>query len=74
MVICLKIIVDVKAESREERIEKIGDNKYLIYVKAARNKGKANIAVLKLLKKHFGKNAKILNGHMSTRKIVEIEV
>ena len=69
----LRINVDVKADSREEKVEKIGENTYLVHVKAARKKGKANVAVLKLLKKHFGHNAMLLSGHTSTRKIVEIE-
>jgi len=42
-------------------------------VKAQRKKGKANVAVLKLLRKHFGRQARIVRGMTSTTKIVEIE-
>ena len=69
----MMITVEVKADSREERIEKIGENRYAVRVKAARKKGKANKALLKLLKKHFGGTAIILSGHTSIIKIVEIE-
>jgi len=69
----LRITVDVKADSREDKVEKTGENTYLVRVKAARKKGKANIAVLKLLKKHFKHSATIISGHTSTRKIIDIE-
>ena len=41
-------------------------------VKEPRQKGKANQAVLKLLKKHFGKQARLVSGATSTTKIVEL--
>ena len=68
----MRITVEVKADSREESIEKIGENRYSVRVKAARKKGKANKALLKRLKKHFGGTATILSGLTSTIKIVEI--
>ena len=66
------IKVDVKAESREEGVEDLGDGLYLVRVKAPRKKGKANTAVLKLLRRHFGRDATIVSGHRSTRKIIEL--
>ena len=69
----MKITVDVKAEAHEEKIEKLGEAWYLVRVKAPRKKGRANAAVLKLLRKHFGGNARIVRGLTSTRKIVVIE-
>lgn len=68
----MRITVDVKAGSREELIEELGNGRYLIRVKAPRKKGKANAAVLKLLRKHFGRKATIVSGHKSTRKIIEL--
>jgi hypothetical protein len=44
-----------------------------IRVRAQRRKGKANVVVLKLLRKHFGSPARIVKGMASTIKIVEIE-
>lgn len=69
----MRITVDVKADSREEGVEDLGEGHYLVRVKAPRRKGKANAAVLKVLRRHFGRHAAILSGHTSTRKIVELE-
>ena len=69
----MRITVDVKAEANEEAVEKLGEDLYLVSVKAPRRKGKANAAVLKLLRKHFGGNPRIVRGLTSTRKIIEIE-
>ena len=71
--VALRITVDVKTDSHEEKVEIIDDNTYIVHVKAARKKGKANIAVIKLLKKHFKQRATIISGHTSTRKIIELE-
>ena len=67
----LRITVDVKAGSKTESIEEIGPNHYLIHVKAPRSKGKANVAVTKILKKHLGGYVELVRGHTSTRKIFE---
>ena len=69
----MRITVDVKADSREESVEELGEGHYLVRVKAPRRKGKANAAVLKVLRRHFGRHVEILSGHTSTRKIVELE-
>jgi uncharacterized protein (TIGR00251 family) len=68
----LRITVEVKAASREEGVELIEEGRYLVKVKEPRQKGKANQAVLKLLKKHFGKQARLVSGATSTTKIVEL--
>jgi uncharacterized protein (TIGR00251 family) len=67
------ITVDVKPGQREENIEKIDDTHYLVQVKAPAEKGKANKAVIKLLKKFFDKQVTLVSGHTSSRKIFEIE-
>ena len=69
----MRITVDVKADSREEGVEELGEGHFLVRVKAPRKKGKANTAILKVLRRHFGRHATILSGHTSTRKIVELE-
>ena len=69
----MRITVDVKAGAREEGVEELGKGRYLVRVKAPRKKGKANIAVIKLLQRHFGGRARIVRGFTSTRKVVEIE-
>jgi len=69
----LRITVDVKAGAREEGVEELEEGRYLVRVKAPRKKGKANIAVIKLLQRHFEGRARIVRGFTSTRKVVEIE-
>lgn len=69
----MRITVDVKAEAREEGVKELGEDWYLVRVKAPRRKGRANAAVLKLLQRHFGGRARIIRGFTSKRKIVEIE-
>jgi uncharacterized protein (TIGR00251 family) len=69
----MRITVDVKAESREEGVEKISEDHYLVRVREPRKKGKANQAVLKMLKKHLGKQVFLVSGATSTTKIIEVE-
>ena len=69
----MRITVDVKAGAREEGVEELEEGRYLVRVKAPRKKGKANIAVIKLLQRHFEGRARIVRGFTSTRKVVEIE-
>ena len=67
------ITVDVKPGQREEGIEKIDETHYLVQVKAPASKGKANKAVIKLLKGHFRREVYIVAGHTSSRKIIEVQ-
>ena len=69
----MRIIVDVKPESREEGVEKIDESHYLVRVKEPRKRGKANQAVLKLLKKHLSKQVFLVSGATSTTKIIEVK-
>jgi uncharacterized protein (TIGR00251 family) len=68
----MRIIVDVIAGSREETVEQMGEGHYLVKVKAQPKKGKANQAVLKLLKKRFGMQVVLITGATSTTKILEV--
>ncbi|MBQ03856.1 hypothetical protein CL673_03985 [Candidatus Bathyarchaeota archaeon] len=69
----MRITVEVKAGSKKDGVIQGEGDHYIVRVKAQRKKGKANIAVLKLLKKHFGRQARIVSGLTSTTKIVEVE-
>ena len=68
----MRIVVEVKAGQREESVELLDGDRYLVCVKEQRQKGKANQAVLKLLKRHFGKQARLVSGATSTTKTVEL--
>ena len=67
----MEIKVRVKAGSKENKVEK-KDDYYLVSVKAKAREGRANKAVLKLLKKYFKKQVRILRGIRSREKVVEI--
>ena len=64
--------IKVKANSgRSEIIEK--DGRIIVYVKSVAENNKANLEVLKLFsKKH--KNARILKGLKSSKKLLSVEI
>jgi len=49
----MKISVIVKANAKENKLEKITDNSFKISVKAPKEAGKANQEVIKLLAEYF---------------------
>jgi uncharacterized protein (TIGR00251 family) len=65
----LKITVDVKPNSKTDSIKKLGEFHYLVTLKAPAQKGKANLALMKLLKKYFKKDVRLIHGSSSRRKI-----
>ncbi len=67
--------VKVKPNSKEEKIEKTGENKYSISVKEPAEDNRANIRVINLLSKELGtshKNIKIKNP-TSRDKMIEVK-
>jgi uncharacterized protein (TIGR00251 family) len=70
----MRIQVKVKPNSNKESVEKI-DNTYIVNIKEKAEKGRANIALIKLLAKYFkvsSSNIKIRQGLTSRNKILEI--
>ena len=70
------MIIKVKAKPNSGKQEVVEDKKsesYIVYLKSQPEDGKANIELLKLLKKHFHKPVRIKSGLTSRNKIVEIE-
>ena len=71
----MKISVKVKAGSSLEKVEKIDDSNYAVWVKAKPADGKANEAVTRALAGHFGiakSRVVLLRGQASRQKIFEI--
>ena len=66
------IKVKVKPNSKEQEIIKMGYGEYKISVTERAEENKANIELLKLLKRQFGKEVRIVKGLKSRNKIVEI--
>ena len=72
----MKISVRVKANAKEERVEKIGDSDFLVTVKAKPIEGEANYAVVKALAGYFGVSKSkvvLVRGQTSQQKIFSIE-
>jgi len=67
------INVKVHASSGREEIIKIDNENYKVYLKKPAESGKANIELIKLLKKYFLKNIKIIKGLKNRNKIVMVE-
>jgi len=71
----MKITVFAKPNAREERVEKTGENEFVVSVKEPPVEGRANRAVCAALAAHFGVSAshvQVRSGYASRRKVVEI--
>lgn len=71
----MKISVKVKAKAKEERLEKPGEGVFAVWVKEPAQKGKANLAVVRVVAKHFKvpqDKVRIVSGLSSRQKVVII--
>ena len=71
----MKIFVKAKSRSKEERVEKIDDTHFIVFVKEPPMQGKANAAIAKALAEHFGVPAhsvKLTSGFSSKDKTFEL--
>ena len=71
----MKIFVKVKPNSKQEKVEKIDENNYVVWVKEPPEKGKANNAIKNALAVYFKTGSsciKIVSGYSSRQKIIEI--
>lgn len=71
----MRINVKAKPNSREEKIEKVDENNFVVSVKEPPEKGKANEAIRNALAVYFktaSARVKIISGYSSRNKIVEI--
>jgi hypothetical protein len=69
----MKINVKAKPNSREEKIEKIDENNYIVSVKEPPIKGKANDAIRNALAVYFKTGSscvRIVSGYSSRNKII----
>jgi uncharacterized protein (TIGR00251 family) len=69
----MRIIVDVKASSNRDSVELIEEGHYMVHVRAPPRKGKANAAIMKLLRRHLGRPVTLVSGHTSNRKVFEVQ-
>ncbi|NPA32895.1 MAG: DUF167 domain-containing protein [Aquificae bacterium] len=71
------VTVYVKPLSKKEGVRKLGENTYEVRVKEPPSEGRANERLLVLLSEHLRvpKSAlRILRGHTSRKKLVEVEL
>jgi len=68
----MRVSITVKPGASDDRIEEQKDGSLRVYVRAPAEKGKANIAVIRLLSKHYKKDVKMVSGFASHHKIVEL--
>jgi uncharacterized protein (TIGR00251 family) len=70
-----RISVTVQPNARSVTITKIGENEFHAAVREPARDGRANLALIELLARHFGiakSTIKIIRGHSSRRKIIEL--
>ncbi len=67
----MKIKVKVKPHSGEQSVVNDG-NMYVVKLKSPPEDNKANIELLKVLKKYFKKEVRIISGFTSRNKVVEV--
>lgn len=72
----MRISVKAKPNSKEEKIEQLSNNQFIVKIKAPAREGKANSAIIKLLSKYFDipKSMIIISkGKLCGNKIIDIE-
>lgn len=70
MYLKLKVIPD----SKQEKIEKVKDDEYRIWVKAPAENNKANMRVLEIMREEFPhRRIRLVSGHTSPSKIVSVD-
>ncbi len=72
----MKISVKVKPNAKQERLEKIDESNFSVWVKEKPREGKANHAVIKILANYFGvarSEVILLKGQTSKQKIFEVK-
>jgi len=72
----MKIFVKAKPGAREEKVERIDDDNFVVSVKEPPEKGKANHAIINALAVYFktgSASVRIVSGYSSRLKIIEIK-
>lgn len=68
----MRLNIKVQPNSGRQEVQQISEDKYKVFLKKSSEDNKANIELIKLLKKYFKKEATIIKGFTSKRKVVEI--
>jgi uncharacterized protein (TIGR00251 family) len=68
----MKLKIKIHPNSSQNRIEKISDLDYEVWIKEKPVNNKANLELIKILKKYFKKDVEIKSGFSSRNKIIEV--
>ena len=66
------INIRVYPKSGKSEVVKTSEGNYDVFVKAAAEDNKANVEMIKLLEKYFGRRIKIKRGKVLRKKVVEV--
>jgi len=72
----MKIYIQVKPGSNRDEVIKLNSGEYKVWLKALPQRGKANLALIKILAKYFKVNqqqVKIIIGKTTGKKLIEIK-
>lgn len=73
----MRIVVRAKPNAREEKVVRLSDTNFDVFVKAPAKEGKANKAVERALAAYFKVRpyeVEIVSGHLGKLKVVEVMV
>lgn len=71
----MKIFVKAKPGSKQEKVERVDETHFIVFVKEPPIKGQANMAIRNALAVYFKTgtvSVRIISGHTSRNKIIEI--
>lgn len=71
----MRIFIKAKPNSKKELVKKIDENNFIVSVKEAPIKGRANQAIIKTLADYFNVSPlkiRIVSGHRSRQKVIEV--
>jgi uncharacterized protein (TIGR00251 family) len=72
----MRLLVKVKANAKEERVQRLETGSWLLSVKAPATEGRANAAVVDLLSRYLDiakSRITITKGHKSRNKVIEVD-
>lgn len=72
----MKIFVKAKPKSKENKVEKIDDQHFMVSVKEPPMDNKANLAIIELLSEYFNvsiSNVRLISGRTTKNKVFEIK-
>ncbi len=70
------MFIKIKPNSKQQKIERVDNKSYIIWVKEPPTENKANLGLIEILSKHFKtpkSNIEISKGIKSKNKVVEIK-